>query len=229
MHAGAGAEHFDGLSDDALLAALQESATAPVAADGSVRALSDAVAARLHTLVQLEAWRELMIREDDDEVPRMVEYTCSLLVEYVTTEELAWRYEQLVGDVLLNEFGALPHGRTLQHIEKAREHLLRRLAKCWVQVRAAAGFDCLSRWCIKELAHELDVDVHALRLQPMPGMPVRARIASSGDSTHAHTSAGLSTSAYHACGDTLACVREPGPISLRAAVMNRHAAQASYS
>ncbi|KAI3481021.1 hypothetical protein L1887_56795 [Cichorium endivia] len=57
-------------------------------------------------------------------------------------------------------------------VETARESIVRYLKKRWINVRALGGFNRLDKWCLKELADEVEVATTDLVLPDTPPKPM---------------------------------------------------------
>ncbi|WFD26681.1 hypothetical protein MNAN1_001666 [Malassezia nana] len=88
----------------------------------------------------------------------------SILLTTLRAESAPGLYAMLVGNVMLADDRPLPTGPAWDVLEHARRTLVEFLQHHWMEARAAHAFDPLARWCIKELADELDVDAAALPL-----------------------------------------------------------------
>lgn len=213
----------------------------------------------LTTIVQSQAWSDLL--DGVGSLSDVLEKSLVMLIDGLTEARAAQTYQTLVGQVLLREQG-FEVLQSRQAVENARASILRYLKKRWINVRALAGFNKLEKWCLKELADELDVATADLvtpeeaparvatppnrlvvgrRTMPTagaasasprsrsslaaatPANPSRLRTASASSlTTTVAASPSSARKVQHDEGE-----RAPGPIHMRAAVLNRNAARVS--
>ncbi|SOV02126.1 uncharacterized protein UDID_05037 [Ustilago sp. UG-2017a] len=209
--------------------------------------------ANLEKIVQSPAWSDLLdgVGSLDD----VLEKSLVMLIDGLTEARVAQIYQILVGQVLLREQGfEVPQSR--QAVENARASILRYLKKRWINVRALGGFDKLEKWCLKELADDLDVasadlvltDEAPVKMGPLPSRLLAGRktsavagvarprsslgaAASPGSSGRVRTASTASTGSASVAA-ARKVVRdegecEAGPNNMRAAVLNRNAARTS--
>ncbi len=189
--------------------------------EGKVRVVLEA---KLEMIVETSTWLALI--DGAGLSSDVLEKILSLLVGALNEKRAAATYQTLVGQVLLREEDA-PQGRQRQLIEDARTEILRYLKRRWVSIRASGGFDRLEKWALKEIADELDVKVEELRNTALKPDPILSRtglkqaVVAKGSML---ASAPASSRPAIRDGE-----REPGPINLRAAAVNRSAAKVATS
>lgn len=110
--------------------------------------------ANLDKVVQSSAWSDLL--DGVGSLGDVLEKCLVMLIDGLTETRAARVYQTLVGQVLLREQG-FEVAQSRQAVETARGSILRYLQKRWINVRTLAGFNKLEKWCLKELADELDV------------------------------------------------------------------------
>ncbi|CBQ73635.1 conserved hypothetical protein [Sporisorium reilianum SRZ2] len=110
--------------------------------------------ANLDKIVQSPAWSDLL--DGVGSLGDVLEKCLVMLIDGLTEARAAQVYQTLVGQVLLREQG-FEVAQSRQAVETARGSILRYLQKRWINVRALAGFNRLEKWCLKELADELEV------------------------------------------------------------------------
>lgn len=134
-------------------------------------------------------------------------------------------YQSLVGNILLRGEEGLARGTIRDKVEETRSELIKFLSKRWVNVRAAAAFNSLEKWALKEIADEIDVAWSELLL---PDEEVkREKEKKQASTSTAPTPAAKRTSTLQAARNE--GERPAGPINLRAAVLNRNAARIGAS
>ncbi|WFD05642.1 hypothetical protein MVES1_000974 [Malassezia vespertilionis] len=168
--------------------------------------------AEVSAMLGTRAWRALLSR-NDMAVARLVR----ILVASMNDVNAASLYETLVGDILLADAPPRPSGELEAALEAYSEEIVRYLRVHWVAVRAQYGFDALAPWCVKELADRLEVEAHALRVHC--AAPACVVPLGKNASMFAMTTGGLAQDCEKGTE------RKPGPVSLHAAVVNKHAAQ----
>lgn len=141
--------------------------------------------ANLDKIVQSAAWSDLL--DGVGSLGDVLEKCLVMLIDGLTEARAAQVYQTLVGQVLLREQGfEVPQSR--QAVETARGSILRYLQKRWINVRALAGFNKLEKWCLKELADELEVttadlflpeEIPTVKAGGVPGRLMAARRTSS--------------------------------------------------
>jgi hypothetical protein len=185
--------------------------------------------ARLPDVIASREWDQLI--QGYGFLNDVLEKTLSIIIDGLTERRAAKVYEVIVGQILLRE-DQPPSRAIIDLVEEARKTIVSYLSKRWVSVRANAGFNGLQRWALKELADEIDVPSDDLLL-PLPGKSTQvgplsktglhARTSSSSEGPSAPQSRRASAQP----GQIIDGQREPGPIHLRAAVLNRNAARTS--
>lgn len=110
--------------------------------------------ANLERIVQSQPWSDLL--DGVGSLGDVLEKALVMLIDGLTEAKAAQVYQTLVGQVLLREQG-FEVAQSRHAVENARTSILRYLKKRWINVRALAGFNKLEKWCLKELADELDV------------------------------------------------------------------------
>ncbi len=115
----------------------------------------------LETIVTSQAWSDLL--DGVGSLGDVLEKSLVMLVDGVTEARAAQVYQILVGQVLLREQG-FEVSQSRQAVENARASILRYLKRRWINVRALGGFNKLEKWCLKEIADELDVSTADLIL-----------------------------------------------------------------
>jgi len=181
------------------------------------------VLTKLPSLVHAKRWPHIIEQCDP-----LLSYILTQMLQQLSVHNAPHLYELIIDQIVLNECGPFPTGRASETVEQARRIILQYLRLHWMRVHAVHGFDALSRWCLKELSAELDVDVHALaHVVSPPDMssssspsPTAAASASDTSSMVAVTSAGL---------DATRAPERRGPSSLYASVLNKSAAQAAHT
>lgn len=116
--------------------------------------------ANLELIVQSQAWSDLL---DGVGYGDVLEKSLVMLIDGLTEARAAQMYQILLGQVLLREQG-FEVAQSRQAVENARASVLRYLKKRWINVRALGGFNKLEKWCLKELADELEVSTADLIL-----------------------------------------------------------------
>jgi len=185
--------------------------------------------ARLPDVIASREWDQLI--QGFGFLDDVLEKVLSIIIDGLTEKRAAKVYEIIVGQILLRE--DQPPSRAIGDlVEEARKAIVSYLSKRWISVRANAGFNGLERWALKELADEIDVPSDDLLL-PLPGkgqlagplsktgLQARASSSSEGSSTPRSKRTAAQP------GQIVDGQREPGPIHLRAAVLNRNAARTS--
>ncbi|TKY84813.1 hypothetical protein EX895_005893 [Sporisorium graminicola] len=145
----------------------------------SLRLMAETVENRvmpiLHTnldkIVQSAAWSDLL--DGIGSLGDVLEKCLVMLIDGLTESRAGQVYQTLVGQVLLREQG-FEVAQSRQAVETARGSILRYLQKRWINVRALAGFNKLEKWCLKELADELDVTTTDLVLPQEVPRPSKA-------------------------------------------------------
>lgn len=211
--------------------------------------------ANLERIVQSTAWSDLL--DGVGSLGDVLEKSLVMLIDGLTEARAAQIYQILVGQVLLREQGfEVPQSR--QAVENARASILRYLKKRWINVRALGGFNKLEKWCLKELADELEVatadlvlpDEVTVKVATPPSRLLAGRKSgvggvsgagprsSLGSATGAATLSRVRTASTSSTGSVGAASRkvvreggerEAGPINMRAAVLNRNAARTSVA
>jgi hypothetical protein len=187
--------------------------------------------ARLPDVIASREWDQLI--QGFGFLNDVLEKALSIIVDGLTEKRAAKVYEVIVGQILLRE-DQPPSRIIIDLVEEARKSIVSYISKRWVNVRANAGFNSLQRWALKELADEIDVPSDDLLL-PLPGKSspggplsktgLQARASSSSGSPSNPQSKRSSAQP----GQIVDGQREPGPIHLRAAVLNRNAARTSVA
>uniref|UniRef100_V5GG94 BTB domain-containing protein n=1 Tax=Kalmanozyma brasiliensis (strain GHG001) TaxID=1365824 RepID=V5GG94_KALBG len=139
----------------------------------SLRVMAETVESRLmrilhsdlEKIVQSQAFSDLL--DGVGSLGDVLEKFLVMLIDGLTEARAADIYQLLVGQVLLRDQG-FEVGQSRQAVETARASILRYLKKRWINVRALAGFNKLEKWCLKELADELDVTTADLVLTEGP-------------------------------------------------------------
>lgn len=169
----------------------------------SIRLMAETVENRLmpllHThferIVQSCAWSDLL--DGVGSLGDVLEKSLVMLVDGLSEARAAQLYQVLVGQVLLREQGfEVAHYRHV--VETARESIVRYLKKRWINVRALGGFNRLDKWCLKELADELEVATTDLVLPdtpPKPMAPPSRLVARPGAARQASPAASAAVSA----------------------------------
>ncbi|KAJ9479733.1 BTB domain-containing protein, partial [Pseudozyma hubeiensis] len=119
----------------------------------------------LDTIVTSTAWSDLL--DGVGSLGDVLEKCLVMLIDGLTEARAAQIYQTLVGQVLLREQG-FEVAQSRQAVESARGSILRYLKKRWINVRALAGFNRLEKWCLKEIADELEVTTTELYLAEVP-------------------------------------------------------------
>ncbi|EST05022.2 BTB/POZ [Kalmanozyma brasiliensis GHG001] len=178
----------------------------------SLRVMAETVESRLmrilhsdlEKIVQSQAFSDLL--DGVGSLGDVLEKFLVMLIDGLTEARAADIYQLLVGQVLLRDQG-FEVGQSRQAVETARASILRYLKKRWINVRALAGFNKLEKWCLKELADELDVTTADLVLTEGPspaklGLPPSRLMA-----TRRTSSLAGSIGANGAVGASLAAAR----------------------
>ena len=108
----------------------------------------------LAQIVLSQPWSDLL--DGVGSLGDVLEKCLVMLIDGLTEARAAQVYQILVGQVLLREQG-FEVAASRQAVENARASILRYLMKRWINVRALGGFNKLERWCLKEIADELEV------------------------------------------------------------------------
>ncbi|SPO26707.1 uncharacterized protein UTRI_04014_B [Ustilago trichophora] len=108
----------------------------------------------LEQIVTSQSWSDLL--DGVGSLGDVLEKCLVMLIDGLTEARAAQIYQILVGQVLLREQG-FQVASSRQAVENARRSILRYLKKRWINIRALAGFNKLERWCLKEIADELEV------------------------------------------------------------------------
>jgi hypothetical protein len=198
----------------------------------SLRAMCEAIrtqlcaniSARFEAIVASQQWSSLVaeVGFSND----VFETVLTTLLDNLKEVHAAKNYETLVGGILLQEEHP-PPTQILQLCEEARACIIAYIKKRWINVRLAGGFNQIKKWCLKELADELDVKSDDL-LIPESDAIVAARqneLRTNGASPSWAARRSLTTRPQP--GSVIDGEREAGPIHLRAAVLNRNAARVS--
>ncbi|PWZ00192.1 hypothetical protein BCV70DRAFT_161513 [Testicularia cyperi] len=130
----------------------------------------------LEQIVLSKAWSDLL--DGVGSLGDVLEKALVMLLDGLTEARAAKIYEILVGQVLLRDQGFEVVG-SRQAVENARVGILRYLKKRWINVRALGGFNRLPKWCLKEIADELDVSSADLILPDEQKTPVPSSAANS--------------------------------------------------
>lgn len=121
--------------------------------------------ANLDKIVQSAAWSDLL--DGVGFLGDVLEKSLVMLIDGLTEARAAQVYQTLVGQVLLREQG-FEVIASREAVETARASILRYLKKRWINVRALSGFNKLEKWCLKEIADELEITTTDLYLAEVP-------------------------------------------------------------
>lgn len=116
-----------------------------------------------------KAWSDLL--DGIGNLGDVLEKCLVLLLDGLTEANAAKLYESLVGQVLLRSEG-IEIESYRQAVENTRASILRYLKKRWVNIRALSGFNNLPKWCLKEIADELDLSTSDLLMPEEPRTPI---------------------------------------------------------
>nr|CDI54056.1 conserved hypothetical protein [Melanopsichium pennsylvanicum 4] len=117
--------------------------------------------ANLDKIVQSKPWSDLL--DGVGSLGDVLEKCLVMLIDRLTESKAAKVYQTLVGQVLLREQG-FEMAASRSAVENARASILRYLKKRWINVRALRGFNGLDKWCLQELADELEMSTQDLIL-----------------------------------------------------------------
>ena len=142
----------------------------------ALRAMSETIESRL-LLVLREHFAQIIESQDWTNLLTgttaygdVLEKGLVMLVDGLTERTAATTYQILVGQVLLREDG-IELASARQAVEDARAGILRYLKKRWINVRTLSGFNKLEKWCLKEIADEMDVASTDLVMPDQPQAP----------------------------------------------------------